>query len=128
MHDTIETTVTCPKCDAAYTLKYSRYSPEKTHTCSACGEQIPLPEITTVPLEPAPSAQMPTAYTMRSSRDPKEVIITDIRIPFGSMVVFMLKWAIASIPAALLLAGIVFLVFGTLIIGGCAAILNLAAK
>jgi hypothetical protein len=40
----IESTVTCPKCDAAYKLKYSRYSREKTHTCSACGEMIPLQE------------------------------------------------------------------------------------
>jgi hypothetical protein len=40
----IESTVTCPKCDAAYKLKYSRYSREKTHTCSACGESMPIPE------------------------------------------------------------------------------------
>jgi hypothetical protein len=44
MHDTIETTVICPKCDAAFTLSYSRYAHEKTHTCSVCGTSIPLPE------------------------------------------------------------------------------------
>ena len=32
-----------------------------------------------------------------------EVIVTDIQMPFGSMVVFMVKWAIASIPAAIIL-------------------------
>lgn len=31
------------------------------------------------------------------------VTVTDIRMPFGSMVVFMIKWAIASIPAAIIL-------------------------
>jgi hypothetical protein len=34
----------------------------------------------------------------------RSVIVTDIRMPFGSMVAFMIKWAIASIPAAVLLA------------------------
>ena len=31
------------------------------------------------------------------------VVVTDIRMSFGSMVVFMVKWAIATIPAFLLL-------------------------
>lgn len=33
-----------------------------------------------------------------------EVVITDIKMPFGSMVVFMVKWAIAAIPALIILA------------------------
>jgi hypothetical protein len=33
----------------------------------------------------------------------QEVVITDIHMPFWSMVAFMVKWAIASIPALLLL-------------------------
>ena len=32
-----------------------------------------------------------------------EVVVTDIQMPFGSMVVFMIKWAIAAIPAAIIL-------------------------
>lgn len=35
--------------------------------------------------------------------DQQEVIVTDIRMSFGSMVVFMVKWAFASIPAAIIL-------------------------
>jgi hypothetical protein len=31
------------------------------------------------------------------------VVVTDIRMPFWSMVVFMVKWAIAAIPAMLIL-------------------------
>jgi len=31
------------------------------------------------------------------------VTVTDIQMPFGSMVIFMIKWAIASIPAAIIL-------------------------
>lgn len=32
-----------------------------------------------------------------------EVKIVDIQMPFGSMVVFMVKWTIASIPAFIIL-------------------------
>ena len=37
------------------------------------------------------------------SKGTKTVKISDIDIPFGSMVVFMVKWAIASIPAFFIL-------------------------
>jgi hypothetical protein len=33
-----------------------------------------------------------------------QVVVTDIDIPFGSMVVLIIKWAIASIPALILLS------------------------
>lgn len=33
-----------------------------------------------------------------------EVTVVDIKMPFWSMVVFMVKWAIASIPALIILA------------------------
>ena len=33
----------------------------------------------------------------------QEIVIRDIRMRFGSMVVFMVKWALASIPALLIL-------------------------
>jgi len=36
----------------------------------------------------------------------KNIVVTDIRIPFWSMVVFMVKWAIAAIPALVILTGI----------------------
>ena len=32
------------------------------------------------------------------------VVVTDIRMPFWSMVRFMVKWAIAAIPALIILA------------------------
>lgn len=50
--------------------------------------------------------------------------IKDIEMPFGSMVIFMIKWAIAAIPAAIILliiGGAVWflfaLVFGGLMVG-----------
>jgi hypothetical protein len=33
-----------------------------------------------------------------------EVVITDIKMPFFSMVAFMVKWTIAAIPAFIILA------------------------
>ena len=50
------------------------------------------------------------------------VTVADVKMPFGSMVVFMVKWAIASIPAMIILvlfgsiaAGITSGVFSTFI-------------
>ena len=41
-----------------------------------------------------------------------EVTVTDIKIPFFSMVIFMVKWVIASIPAFIIL-----FVLGTMLTG-----------
>ena len=43
----------------------------------------------------------------------KRVTVTDIKMPFSSMVLFMIKWAIASIPAAIILF-VLFLVGSTI--------------
>jgi hypothetical protein len=36
----------------------------------------------------------------------QELIVSDIRIPFVSMVVLMVKWALAAIPAFIILVSI----------------------
>ena len=49
--------------------------------------------------------------------DRQEVVIKDIEMSFGSMVIFIIKWTLASIPAliVLLLVGVLFsVVFGSL--------------
>ena len=38
--------------------------------------------------------------------DKQEVVVTDIRMGFGSMVVFMVKWALATVPAMIILFAI----------------------
>ena len=35
--------------------------------------------------------------------DKREVVVTDVKIPFWSMVVLMVKWAVAAIPALIVL-------------------------
>ena len=37
------------------------------------------------------------------SKNISEVVVTDIKMSFSSMVVFMVKWAIATIPAIIIL-------------------------
>ena len=41
-----------------------------------------------------------------------EVVVTNIKMPFGSMVVFMVKLAIATIPAMIILSAV-----GTITVG-----------
>jgi len=52
---------------------------------------------------------------MNSENDKQEVSVTDIRMPFGSMVVFMVKWAVASIPALIILLVLSAALWGFLI-------------
>jgi hypothetical protein len=46
----------------------------------------------------------------------QEVVVTDIKMSFTSMVIFMIKWVLASIPAIIILS----LLFGllTVLFGG----------
>ncbi|MHC1726404.1 MAG: hypothetical protein AB9866_10405 [Syntrophobacteraceae bacterium] len=53
---------------------------------------------------------------MNVERD--EVVVVDVKMPFWSMVVFMVKWAVASIPALIILTVIFSVVIGLL--GGLA--------
>lgn len=49
-----------------------------------------------------------------------EVVVVDVQMPFMSMVSFMVKWTLASIPAILILAVIAAILagmFGSLIAG-----------
>ena len=55
------------------------------------------------------------------AEDISTVRIADIKMPFGSMVVFMVKWAIASIPAIIILY-VLFILFGSILSGVVAGI------
>ena len=49
------------------------------------------------------------------SHNANEVIITDIKMKFGSMVEFMVKWVFASIPAIIILIALFYLITAILI-------------
>ena len=38
--------------------------------------------------------------------DTREVVVVDVKIPFVSMVVLLVKWAIAAIPAMIILVAL----------------------
>ena len=43
---------------------------------------------------------------------PNHVVVTNIQMPFLSMVWFMVKWSIAAIPAAIILFFLLAILFG----------------
>jgi len=49
-------------------------------------------------------------------RLPAKVKIVDLEMPFGSMVLFMVKWVIAAIPAMIILA--ILLTFAATFLAG----------
>ena len=49
-----------------------------------------------------------------ASREINEVVVTDVRMSFSSMVVFMVKWAIATIPAIIILTVVGSITLGLL--------------
>lgn len=53
---------------------------------------------------------MESTSTIRS-----EVVVVDVQMPFMSMVTFMIKWAVAAIPAFIILALFSALVSGVFI-------------
>ena len=57
-----------------------------------------------------------TSEASQSTADIPKVIVTDIQMPFESMVAFMVKWAIASIPALIIL--FILFTFAAAIFGG----------
>lgn len=69
----------------------------------------------------------PTKEKFMPTDTQHEVVVTDVKVPFWSMVVFMIKLALASIPATIIIS-IIYLVaiailgglgglFGTLLTG-----------
>ena len=51
---------------------------------------------------------------------PTAVTVVDINMPFSSMVIFMVKWSLAAIPAVLLLGGLGAAVYAALLVAGFA--------
>ena len=81
-----------------------------------------------VPAKPVPSqpAVIHAAPAAGGSPMQQQVVVVDVKMPFGSMVVFMIKWVLASIPAFIVLWVILALVglVVSLIFGGLFGGLN----
>lgn len=50
-------------------------------------------------------------FDMHADQITGKVVVTDVKMPFGSMVVFMVKLALASIPAAIIVTVVMALVW-----------------
>jgi hypothetical protein len=79
--------------------------------CHVQSDQDPQSVLIKYPrlFEKSRSLSISTSMPPFVSETKRHVIVTDIHMPFGSMVTLMVKWAIASIPAMIMLAIIGFL-------------------
>jgi len=68
--------------------------------CIACAS--------TIPDDSAKCPKCGYRYSKQSVLARSEVVIVDVDMPFTSMIGFMVKWAIAAIPALIILAIIFF--------------------
>lgn len=87
--------IACPEC----TKQVSSFAPN----CPGCGCPI-------------------KASGETKASEAQRVTIEDVHMEFGSMVVFMIKWAIAVIPAAIILVIILSIVAG-MFAGGISSLL-----
>ena len=90
-------TLECNHCGKE--TEETNYSGIKKVNCDWCKE----------PLRNNPQKK-PQQY-IEASIGNNEVVVTDIRMSFGSMVLFQVKWIIAAIPAAIILCLILIAIF-----------------
>ena len=109
----VELNISCPHCGepAKAPSKYAGKNAE----CPSCGKEFRIQETN----RPTAQGAVPQSD---SSASIMTVVVTDIKIPFVSMIILMVKWAIAAIPAFIILAFIGF-IFSAIFAGGCAALI-----
>ena len=86
-----------------------------TILCPSCGNKTLVPK--NLPME---DDRLVTSSLNKSANgsEPINVRIVDVRMPFSSMVVFILKWTLAAIPAGIIV--FLFYLFVTaIVIQGC---------
>lgn len=106
----------CPKCSYEPTMAEMQRSPDD---CVKCGvnylghaRHVEQKRIQ----EKSVNSSMQLAPVVRDAvaeyRGAQPVVVVDVRMSFSSMVVFMVKWVLASIPAAIILAVIIGVAYG----------------
>lgn len=109
----------CPHCQQA--LETDDHHAGRDIQCPACGRYIKVPGTRAIspPVVPDKPVERSTpSYSTTSHSSLQNVRVVDIKMPFGSMVVFLIKWALASIPAMIIL-GLIYLLVVGMIMGGC---------
>ena len=92
----------CPACGVEYSAAIRAQAASAMQAKQRAAEQ-----------QAAANAVAPNVrQAMASFRGAQPVVVLDVNMSFGSMVIFMIKWALAAIPAILILSLIgFFLVF-----------------
>ena len=120
-----EINVMCPHCGEK--AKAPAEGVGQNADCPSCGKNFRIPSSAAAASSTVPKRAEPVPATAPRNPPPMAektaVVVTDIRMPFGSMVVFMIKWTIASIPAFIILAILGSLASAMFIMGGCAALM-----
>lgn len=119
-----EIEVNCPHCGEP--ARAPAESVGKKADCPSCGRNFRIPsDVPSLPPVARASTAVPPPPMVHQEpllKKKIEVVVTDFDMPFGSMVMFMIKWAIAAIPAFIVLAVLWFAVAAT-IMGGCASLM-----
>lgn len=103
--------VECPKCGLDFVVP-SQTTTREIH-CPTCSQAMPNPYSRLVS---RPPSKAPVPDTISAT----PVVIVDVQMTIESMMMFMLKWAVASIPVALILGvvgGIVWFVVSAIAAG-----------
>ncbi|WP_312388384.1 hypothetical protein [Stutzerimonas nitrititolerans] len=101
----------CPSCGAFYAKALAAKQRRET-------QQAAQSAVTAAPAQPAPSPVKQKSASFKLAADHVEVatrglngaqpvVVVDVQMRFWSMVVFMVKWSLAAIPALLILMFIV---------------------
>ena len=130
----MDITFACDKCGQSLTVEEAGAG--MTIDCPNCGKPTYVPSKSTPPAEkpvvsvagvtanvavdqslpPAILSVSPSPKTTSRPNiptQPARVVVTDIQMPFWSMVVFMIKWAVAAVPAFIMLV-VIFFIFWAL--------------
>ncbi len=107
--------------DACWSCGHSRNgSPPKNEIGEKSSEpMLPNGEL----LLDAIESSMTSQQEERTLPERQEVVIVDVSIPFWSMVTFMVKWALASIPAIVILF-LIFSIISAGLLGGIVTAIN----
>ena len=114
--------VFCKKCDSE--KKYEEVK-KNLNLCPDCNSDLsaglkssPIPKTKTTSTKKKNESKTIEVSTHKgNSTQFQPVTIEDIKMPFSSMILFMIKWAIASIPAIIILFLIWMMVMGVFGVG-----------
>ena len=105
----------CPKCGYQPTDYEHQKSKDQCPECGIYYAKFVAQQKRFESLGVTPTNQQQAqAQRKVSSSKSGEVVIVDVRMPFWSMVVFMVKWAFAAIPAMIIIGVVITLLSGAL--------------